>query len=457
MSKTVTQSGGTIFIRTNLSNGLTMYTVGSNNLTMDDSLTIINTSSKNMLTVKFESSISIDNDKKYFICGSNNIIFDGGMYEIKINTKNYLGLISNNNKKYSNITLKNLNIVNILKINDPKDFYLNTGAGYLCRQGFGGNNTSIEGCRNSGPIDGKNSGGICGANCSISRINSCSNSGVIMGEDAGGICGAYLGNGLSITVDNCYNSGNIVGVGSGGICGKSGNISTDNKSSNNVSVIQNCYNVCQLINGNYAGGICGRNSDFNINNCFSIGVISGIGAGGICGSHTGLKKSTVLYCYSTGEIKGEGAGGICGSNAGCSFLDQNPYNIYDDYGPYIENSPRMLIIQLCYSIGAISGKNAGGICGEKAIVDDSVTYDGNLVRVTNCYSSGSHTGGGIYGNGKGSKAESVKNYDANGNWLNTDANQILEGIPQPSNKYIGIYWTDTSKGQNPNQPYILTK
>ena len=108
-------------------------------------------------------------------------------------------------------------------------------------------------------------------------------------------------------------------------------------------------------------------------------------------------------CYSKGAISGDNAGGICGSYAG-----YNSGNV---------------IVEKSYSLGAISGHFSGGICGSYT------GYDSGTVTVTNCYSFGetSTDGEGIFGS-KATDYNDVKDsycYVAKGNWSDQAADASL--------------------------------
>ena len=108
--------------------------------------------------------------------------------------------------------------------------------------------------------------------------------------------------------------------------------------------------------------------------------------------------NNITYCYSTGAISGENNGGIGGYN--CLYNIRYCYSTgvisgtnaggitgysFSD-GAGVYNT---IIIEYCYSTGAISGEGAGGICG--GLCKGIVRY---------CYSSGAISGtnsGGICG------------------------------------------------------------
>ena len=122
----------------------------------------------------------------------------------------------------------------------------------------------------------------------------------------------------------------------------------------NRAEIRNCYST-GVISGIGTGGIVGIGSYGNISNCFSTGDISDINSGGIA-SYT--YDGIISNCFSTGDISGTNSGGIVG------------------YGAYSTD------IQNCYSSGNISGTGAAAIAPPKSW-SGSVTNSGNSIGWNN--------------------------------------------------------------------------
>ena len=143
------------------------------------------------------------------------------------------------------------------------------------------------------------------------------------------------------------------------------------------------------------------------------GTLDNIG-GWVCQQYFGLGNTgadiTVENCYSSGAISGDNAGGIFGSYAN-SFSSrtikfENCYSsgaIEGEYaggifGKYANRSSSGTItVENCNSSGEISGRYAGGIFGYAANYDSKT---GSEITVTNCYSSGAIEGrdaGGFFG------------------------------------------------------------
>jgi uncharacterized protein YjdB len=145
--------------------------------------------------------------------------------------------------------------------------------------------------------------------------------------------------------------------------------------------IQACYSIGPIVNncggivGNYAGyeGVC------FVDNCYTLGEISGSSSGGIVGPFAGINGVCNIYnCYSVGKISGIYSGGIAGQGAGISYSDNT---VIDSVG-----KTGSCTITNCYSTGIISGgvnsfidSKAGGIIG-------SVGTSG--CTISNCYVSG---------------------------------------------------------------------
>ncbi len=151
---------------------------------------------------------------------------------------------------------------------------------------------------------------------------------------------------------------------------------------NQLCYITNCHSNGVI--GNQCGGIVGAYASINsildppsllILFCSSSGTINQ-DAGGIVGYSAG-NGIFLFQCWSSGAISGNNCGGIVGNNAA-----------YDT---------RTINIEKCYSTGAINGIGAGGIIGAYAGQDG----DGaGIINISKCYSSGAIIGdnsGGIVG------------------------------------------------------------
>ena len=224
--------------------------------------------------------------------------------------RQFKGNFNGNNKKISNLKIKDENLYHVGLFGDIKNSEIK--------------NLHIA----SGQVEGKSCvGAIVGA-MTDSSISNCSNSITIGGEnEIGGIVG-YI---LNSNVEYCKNRGKIKdGKGTGGIVG----------SFHRYSNVKNCCNLGEISSTNiegYIGGIVGYGSvNSKIYNSFNIGNIDGEKyVGGIAGAN-----QYIYNCYNIGEVKGEEqTGGILG-------FDQFIYS------------------NNCYNIGEIkANKTVGGVFG----------------------------------------------------------------------------------------------
>lgn len=143
-------------------------------------------------------------------------------------------------------------------------------------------------------------------------------------------------------------------------------------------IIESCSSSGD-IEGRRSGGICGQGCTGNIliANCSSSGEISGEDAGGIVGQTFGIngaRTAHIILSQSVGVITGRYSGGICGSRTA-------------------ENRG-VVSIRNSHSKGSIDGEDSGGICGWNAGINQGE------IDITQCYSEGDITGdggGGIMG------------------------------------------------------------
>ncbi|WP_117625034.1 GLUG motif-containing protein, partial [Sedimentisphaera salicampi] len=156
------------------------------------------------------------------------------------------------------------------------------------------------------------------------------------------------------------------------------------------------------------GGLCGKNSDGTITNCYATGSVSGGGRlGGLCGDND---RGTITNCYANGIVSGNSSlGGLCGYN----------------YGGTIEN---------CYATGSVSGGDGsyflGGLCGE------------NGGTIENCFwdkeSSGMDTSDG----GTGITTAGMQNPEnfEDAGWIIADYNTGQRGWYIGQGRYPKFYW-----------------
>ena len=163
-------------------------------------------------------------------------------------------------------------------------------------------------------------GGIVGANKTGGIIRNVYFTGSVTGAwGVGGIAGGQNAGYLSLpsaSIEKAYNAGTINGVNNsdtrvGGIVGS------------NSGAVKEAYNTGTVnsTNGEYIGGIVGRNFSSDIENVYNTGDISGAkNIGGIVGYH---QAGTIKFTYNTGDISGTnniGIGGIVGVREGGSVV-----------------------------------------------------------------------------------------------------------------------------------------
>ncbi|MBN2316231.1 MAG: hypothetical protein JXM79_20050 [Sedimentisphaerales bacterium] len=103
----------------------------------------------------------------------------------------------------------------------------------------------------------------------------------------------------------------------------------------------------------YVGGLCGKNEEGCISNCYSTGRVSGGGKlGGLCGGN----HSTIINCYSNANVLDRGVhvydeyiGGLCGYNTG---------SITHCY-----STGRVTCEKVCRRLGGLCGDNGGDMIG----------------------------------------------------------------------------------------------
>lgn len=335
--------------------------------------------------------------------------------------------ISNSNADRSNNILKIIFTTNIT-LNSSADYFLCSSDGIQ----FGSRTLNSNGTRPIITIDtttdynglinnnfnaGSGYNNIYVFNLEIRTIN-----GAALDTDGGWIGQPYFGKGASNNfIVNCSSTGPIIDGGGGIIGAYSG-------SGPGASLyIIGCSSSGDL--GTYSGGIIGfyagqSGGQVICESCWSTGTINGPYAGGIFGYYAGNDTGVVkaIKCYSTGAIVGQYAGGIYGQYAGSNSTAEATD---------------------CYSQGNITA-DAGGIFGGNA------GENGGLTPATNCYSSGNYTtsGTGIYGSNVVDD-NPIRCYTANGSWSDIDANNFLNGTPNP---VVGTTWV-ASGGDN--YPYEL--
>ena len=309
--QTVTQAGGTIYLRQLGATSVVEYSADVNAATWTTvtwPLTIVNSNTSAVLTVQLTTDItfssSIGDINGYIIIGSDSITINGSYLGsanklVTINgITNYPGLVQNGSSGVSarrNLTIQNIGVVPGATV--PS---LAPSGGWVCQAYFGFRPATST------------------AATYITNVLNCFSTGEI-GTSSGGIFGEYTGNQLSTATTgtrtsqiyalNCYSTGKINGSFAGGIFGASAG-STSNLRA--VMYAENCYSTGE-ISGADAGGIYGAyagqsalgSAQIYAKNCYSTGTIVVSTSGSIFGRYSGLSASgsakiSTTNCYSIG-------------------------------------------------------------------------------------------------------------------------------------------------------------
>ena len=165
---------------------------------------------------------------------------------------------------------------------------------------FNGDGYTVSNFKINKPYD--NYVGLFGCNEGVIMNVGVENAKVTGNDYVGGICGSNFDG----TIIGCYNTSAVSGSLCGGVCGD-----------NFLGTITNCYNTGTVSGGDLIGGVCGTNSSGTITNCYNTGALVGdavfiIFIGGVCG----INQGTITNCYNAGTISGadEDFGGVCGRN-----------------------------------------------------------------------------------------------------------------------------------------------
>lgn len=240
--------------------------------------------------------------------------------------------------------------------------------------------TAVEGFT-SGPA-----GGIVGRNEQTGEIRNASVHGSVSSvHEAGGVAGINIG-----TIEGAASRGEVRpasdedGTEFGGIAGV-----------NNGGTITNSESSADISRTNAAGGIVGRIEGGTVSGTqFTASISAATAAGGIAGSN--VEAGTVKASRSSGSISdvATSAGGIVGSNGESATVKESrsATEISTDAlrvgGVAGFNNG---LLQATYSVGAVTGQNAGGVAGT----------NGETGAISNSYAAGSVTSttGGTLGDG----------------------------------------------------------
>ena len=245
-------------------------------------------------------------------------------------------------------------------------------------------------------------------------------------------------------VDSYFNGADFIG----GVCGKDDN-----------GTIMNCYNTGTISGNYYVGGVCGENhaeiecqeATATISNCYNTGAINGSWyVGGVCGqNHAEIECSaataTISNCYNTGAINGSWyVGGVCGQNHATSNGEVG------DITATITN---------CFNTGPVNerGANGGGVCGENvAISSEGPTVTATIENCIYC----SDTCKGIWGvnsaNGGSAVSENVDEKTAS-QFASGEVAWLLNGRKSESTAESQLVWYQNLSAEGGDIHPVLTK
>ena len=151
---------------------------------------------------------------------------------------------------------------------------------------------TVRDCKNTGSVRGNEKiGGVCGYNENGGIIENCFNEGTFSEtiKSVGGVCGENRG-----TIRSCYNTASVSGTGNyaekvGGVCGHS------------YGTIKSCYNTASVSGQNFVGGVCGKNYNGTITNCYYLENTATCGIGN-CEDENGKAVEMSIKQFESGEV-----------------------------------------------------------------------------------------------------------------------------------------------------------
>lgn len=214
--------------------------------------------------------------------------------------------------------------------------------------GYSNTGCVVENCINYATVYTHDdyAGGIVGYSNTDSKVSNCANYGNITASDdyLGGVVGCFNTTSTKTGgVYNCFNAGKIEGCGTyaGGIAGRSSYGDVDNCA--NVGMVK-CYQF-NTINSAFSqknvGGIVGDANYAKVSNCFNAGDVYAMKetAGGIAGvASQNTTKGGVLSCVNVGYVYAaqEYLAGVIYGNRNSTSAVVKPQNCY--YDAQIHNS-----------------------------------------------------------------------------------------------------------------------
>jgi hypothetical protein len=214
-----------------------------------------------------------------------------------------------------------------------------------------------------------------------SVVNNCSATGTIYATNYFTEIGGLIGSDYDGTINNCRFSGSVSGKNNvGGLIGQTLNT--------RIELCKSSGTVTGAVEFSNAGGLIGYNAGFvkKSSSSADVNTIGDSNAGGLIGINASVIQTfTVFSCFATGAVDGSIAGGLIGNSEASSILKmKNCYAIGNVSGTISGGligsvSPSDSIMH-CYATGLVIGTNAqGGLIAQDYF---GGTFDGNVV---NCF------------------------------------------------------------------------
>ena len=218
----------------------------------------------------------------------------------------------------------------------------------------------------------------------------------------------------------------------------------------NVGVVDSYFNGADFI-----GGVCGKDDNGTIMNCYNTGTISGnYYVGGVCGENKttlngefGDITATISNCYNTGAINGSWyVGGVCG---------QNKATLNGEFGEITAT------ITNCFNTGPVNarGANGGGVCGCNEAINKATSSEGPIVVtaiIENCIYC-SDTCKGMWGfNGGSAVSENVDGKTAS-QFKSGEVAWLLNGRKSESTEESQLVWYQNLSAEGGDIHPVLTK
>ncbi|OYP68288.1 hypothetical protein CIK98_03505 [Prevotella sp. P2-180] len=218
----------------------------------------------------------------------------------------------------------------------------------------------------------------------------------------------------------------------------------------NVGVVDSYFNGADFI-----GGVCGKDDNGTIMNCYNTGTISGNNyVGGVCGeNHAEIEgqgaTATISNCYNTGAINGSWyVGGVCG---------QNNATLNGEFGIITAT------ITNCFNTGPVNerGANGGGVCGYNEAINKATSSEGPTevtATIENCiYCSDTCKGWGVNSANGGSAVSVNVDEKTASQFASGEVAWLLNGSKSESTEESQLVWYQDLSAEGGDIHPVLTK